>query len=231
MITLSVQQSQRDTADPEDGAAVDSASLLKIQTDPEFATLTAEPNLYLDGIVPLHYLGSTGYLLVPHHGLQGKACDLQVGDERKGHPVPRSHLQGKKDNHQYGGTITLPDGTVIVMIYHKGIWRLPMLTRQKAAALHQQSHIRSIKSSKSPVLNMNPYSTLLKLAYEVEPVRESTTPANIECMEEVDKKLMQLIQNKWGHPSNSKMERIVLYYKCHGFLKGFLAALKKFKCK
>eukprot|EP00961_Rhodomonas_salina_P223188 3018183-Rhodomonas_salina.1 len=51
MITLSVQQSQRDTADPKDGAAMDSASPLEIQMDPEFATLTAEPNLYLDGKV------------------------------------------------------------------------------------------------------------------------------------------------------------------------------------
>eukprot|EP00961_Rhodomonas_salina_P090402 1216435-Rhodomonas_salina.1 len=42
---------------------------------------------------------------------------------------------------------------------------------------------------------------------------------------------MQLIHDKWGHPSTSKMERIVWYYKCCGFPKGFLAALKKFKCK
>eukprot|EP00961_Rhodomonas_salina_P278961 3768595-Rhodomonas_salina.1 len=49
--TLSVQQSKRDATDPENGAAVDSASPIEIQTDPEFATLTAEPNLYLDGIV------------------------------------------------------------------------------------------------------------------------------------------------------------------------------------
>eukprot|EP00961_Rhodomonas_salina_P174319 2350563-Rhodomonas_salina.1 len=33
-ITMSVQQSKRDAADPEDGAAVDSASPLEIQTDP-----------------------------------------------------------------------------------------------------------------------------------------------------------------------------------------------------
>eukprot|EP00961_Rhodomonas_salina_P213085 2877675-Rhodomonas_salina.3 len=106
-----------------------------------------------------------------------------------------------------------------------------MLTRQKAAALHHQSHISSIKSSKSPVLNTNPYSTLLELTYKVEPARESATPADIEHVEEVDKKLMQLIHDKWGHPSNSKMERIIRYYKSHDFPKGFVAALTKFKCK
>eukprot|EP00961_Rhodomonas_salina_P121495 1635437-Rhodomonas_salina.3 len=42
---------------------------------------------------------------------------------------------------------------------------------------------------------------------------------------------MQLIHDRWGHPSNSKMEQIVRYYKRKGFPPGFLAALKKFKCK
>eukprot|EP00961_Rhodomonas_salina_P287847 3888962-Rhodomonas_salina.1 len=50
-ITLHVQQSQCDATDPENSAAVDSASPLEIQTDPELAMLTAEPNLYLDCIV------------------------------------------------------------------------------------------------------------------------------------------------------------------------------------
>eukprot|EP00961_Rhodomonas_salina_P095484 1284401-Rhodomonas_salina.1 len=58
-----------------------------------------------------------------------------------------------------------------------------------------------------------------------------TSQTDIKHVEEVDKKLMQLIHYKWGHPSNSEMEHIVCYYKCRGFPKGFLAALKKFKCK
>eukprot|EP00961_Rhodomonas_salina_P081696 1098203-Rhodomonas_salina.1 len=99
--------------------------------------------------------------------------------------------------------------------------------------MHHQHHISSIKGSKSQVLNTNPYCTLLELAYEIEPERESTSPADIEHVKEIDKKLMQLIHDKWGHPSNSesKMERIVRYYKRRGFPKGFLDALKKFKCK
>eukprot|EP00961_Rhodomonas_salina_P168822 2275003-Rhodomonas_salina.1 len=39
---------------------------------------------------------------------------------------------------------------------------------------------------------------------------------------------MQMIHDKWGHPSNTKMERIVRYYKCRGFPPGFLRALHHF---
>eukprot|EP00961_Rhodomonas_salina_P018144 243994-Rhodomonas_salina.2 len=45
---LSVKQCEHDT---DLGPAVDSASPLDIQTDPAFATLTAEPKVYLDGII------------------------------------------------------------------------------------------------------------------------------------------------------------------------------------
>eukprot|EP00961_Rhodomonas_salina_P031097 418670-Rhodomonas_salina.1 len=42
---------------------------------------------------------------------------------------------------------------------------------------------------------------------------------------------MQLIHNRWGHPSNSKMEQTVLFYKRKGFQPSFLKALKHFCCK
>eukprot|EP00961_Rhodomonas_salina_P069381 931833-Rhodomonas_salina.1 len=45
---LSVKQCEHDT---DLGPAVDSASPLDIQTNPTFATLTAEPKVYLDGII------------------------------------------------------------------------------------------------------------------------------------------------------------------------------------
>eukprot|EP00961_Rhodomonas_salina_P254239 3435603-Rhodomonas_salina.1 len=44
--------------------------------------------------------------------------------------------RGRHGDQQYCCTITLPDGTDVVTIYAKGTWRLPTLTRQKAADLH-----------------------------------------------------------------------------------------------
>eukprot|EP00961_Rhodomonas_salina_P294036 3934220-Rhodomonas_salina.1 len=48
MLRLNVTQSEPDS---ELGPAVDSASPLDIQTDPMYATLTAEPRVYLDCII------------------------------------------------------------------------------------------------------------------------------------------------------------------------------------
>eukprot|EP00961_Rhodomonas_salina_P288024 3891531-Rhodomonas_salina.1 len=140
---------------------------------------------------------------------------------------------GRKGDHQYGGTITLPDGTIIVMIFNKGIWRLPTLMSQKAADLHHHKYLSNLKGSKSRtcVADTNPYSALLELEYETEPDSQSTEPLDIEKVSAVDKKIMQMIHDKWGHPSNTKMEWIVSYYKCRGFPPGFLQALCHFKCK
>eukprot|EP00961_Rhodomonas_salina_P294037 3934220-Rhodomonas_salina.2 len=73
---------------------------------------------------------------------------------------------GRKGDHQYGGTIMLPDGTIIVMIFNKGIWRLPTLTHQKATDLHHHKYVSNLKGSRTRVADTNPYSTLLELAYE-----------------------------------------------------------------
>eukprot|EP00961_Rhodomonas_salina_P207986 2806814-Rhodomonas_salina.1 len=76
---------------------------------------------------------------------------------------------GRKGYHQYSGTITLPDGTTIIMIFHNGISRLPTLTRQTAAELHHHKYISTIKGTRTGVQDTNPYSALLELAYESEP--------------------------------------------------------------
>eukprot|EP00961_Rhodomonas_salina_P166241 2240089-Rhodomonas_salina.1 len=79
----------------------------------------------------------------------------------------------------------------------------------------------------------NPFHVLLDLATDIEPVRESTTPADMERVTDVNQRIMQLLHDHWSHPSNSKMERIVRYYtgKMLGFPPGFLKELKNFKCK
>eukprot|EP00961_Rhodomonas_salina_P175440 2365841-Rhodomonas_salina.1 len=66
------------------------------------------------------------------------------------------------------------------MIYHKGIWRLPVLTLEKAGALHHKVYCSSINAEMSGIPASNPYRVLLDLATDIEPVRESTTPADME---------------------------------------------------
>eukprot|EP00961_Rhodomonas_salina_P211260 2852795-Rhodomonas_salina.1 len=53
----------------------------------------------------------------------------------------------------------------------------------------------------------------------------------MEKVTKITEKIMQLLHYKWSHPSNSKMEGIVLYYKSLGFPPGFVAKLKHFSCK
>eukprot|EP00961_Rhodomonas_salina_P099900 1343561-Rhodomonas_salina.1 len=105
------------------------------------------------------------------------------------------------------------------MIYHQGIWRLPVLTKETASALHHHTYVTSIRAEGSWISAENPYrlGTLLELANEVEPVRASTNPVDMEKVTKITEKIMQLLHDKWGHPSNSKMEGIVLYYKSRGF--------------
>eukprot|EP00961_Rhodomonas_salina_P039557 531277-Rhodomonas_salina.1 len=64
------------------------------------------------------------------------------------------------------------------MIYAKGTWRLPTLTRQKAADLHHDRYIATVNCMKEQVSDNNPYKELLDLAAEAEPKRESTAPAD-----------------------------------------------------
>eukprot|EP00961_Rhodomonas_salina_P290044 3919463-Rhodomonas_salina.1 len=58
---------------------------------------------------------------------------------------------GRKGNHQYCCTITLPYGTTIIMIFHNCIWWLPTLTRQTAAELHHHKYISTIKGTQTGV--------------------------------------------------------------------------------
>eukprot|EP00961_Rhodomonas_salina_P239438 3234806-Rhodomonas_salina.1 len=121
------------------------------------------------------------------------------------------------------------------MIYTKGIWRLPVLTHEKAAALHHDygTYRAGITAENSSVPASNQYRVLLDLANEIEPVRESQQPEDMERVEKIMKQIMQLLHDSWAHPSNTKMERIVRYYCRKGFPwpPGFLAELKHFKCK
>eukprot|EP00961_Rhodomonas_salina_P062348 836867-Rhodomonas_salina.1 len=117
------------------------------------------------------------------------------------------------------------------MIFNKGIWRLPTLTRQKASDLHHHKYVSSLKGSSTRVADTNPYCALLELAYETEPDSQSTDPVDIENVSAINKKIVQMIHDKWGHPSNTKMEQIVRYYKHRGFPPGFLRVLCHFKCK
>eukprot|EP00961_Rhodomonas_salina_P190171 2565753-Rhodomonas_salina.1 len=43
---------------------------------------------------------------------------------------------GRLGDHQFGGVIEHPNGTSINMIYTKGIWCLPVLTKEKAKGVH-----------------------------------------------------------------------------------------------
>eukprot|EP00961_Rhodomonas_salina_P233664 3157842-Rhodomonas_salina.1 len=117
------------------------------------------------------------------------------------------------------------------MIYVKGIWRLPVLTREKAVALHHGTYIAGLTVENSCVSAQNQYWALLELANEIEQLRVSKQPADIEWVEKVSKEIMQLLHDSWAHPSNTKMEHIVRYYKQKGSPPGFLAELKYFKCK
>eukprot|EP00961_Rhodomonas_salina_P024719 332870-Rhodomonas_salina.1 len=69
---------------------------------------------------------------------------------------------------------------MINMIYHKGIWWLPVLTLEKACALHHKVYRSSINAEMSGIPESNPYRVLLDLATDIEPVRESKTPADME---------------------------------------------------
>eukprot|EP00961_Rhodomonas_salina_P171585 2313481-Rhodomonas_salina.4 len=139
--------------------------------------------------------------------------------------------KGRESYQQYGGTITCPDGTVIVMTYDGGIWQLPTLIKQRAVTTHHFQYLSTVKSLKDLISDDNPYKALLDVAFDVELMRESVFPSDLKTVEEVDTKVMQLLHDKWGHLSNSKMEQIVRYYQRKGFPPGFLKALKHFNCK
>eukprot|EP00961_Rhodomonas_salina_P048081 645573-Rhodomonas_salina.1 len=83
-------------------------------------------------------------------------------------------------DHQFGGVIQHQNGTEINMIYHGYIWRLPVLTKETASALHHHTYVASIRADSSWILTENPYRALLELANKVELVRASTNPVDME---------------------------------------------------
>eukprot|EP00961_Rhodomonas_salina_P245022 3311098-Rhodomonas_salina.1 len=119
------------------------------------------------------------------------------------------------------------------MIYTKGIWLLPVLTREKAAAMHHGTYLSALSAEMSGISDTNQHRVLLdpSLANDIEPVRESTQPTDMERVAKITQEIMQLLHDRWSHPSSTKMEQIVLYYKSRGFPPGFLKELKHFKCK
>eukprot|EP00961_Rhodomonas_salina_P111065 1494447-Rhodomonas_salina.1 len=157
-----------------------------------------EPNVLLEGI-------SRGTAEV-----QRAECSFPTIDTQ-GNPVVLSgndgpltscavHFeQGRHTDHEYCGTITLPDGTVIVMTYASGVWSLPTLTKHKAAKLHHWTYLSVIKSLQATISEKNPYKALLDLAYNSEQLRESALPANIAAVKEIDERIMQLLHDRWGH--------------------------------
>eukprot|EP00961_Rhodomonas_salina_P201006 2711476-Rhodomonas_salina.1 len=205
------------------GACVDSGSKFDINHNEDEAEVefTMGPGLFLEGTVPgaveahcnpvvletkgcgIYYPNATSKIVSLDNLLRAK-CKVHFE-------------QGLHGDQQYGCTITLLDGTVVAMIYAKGIWRLPTLTRQKAADLHHDRYIATVNCMKEQVLDSNPYKELLGLAAEAEPKRDSSAPVDLSKLEEVDQCIMQLIHNRWGHPLNSTMEQIVRFYKRKGF--------------
>eukprot|EP00961_Rhodomonas_salina_P129529 1744497-Rhodomonas_salina.1 len=93
--------------------------------------------------------------------------------------------------------------------------------------MHHGTYLSGLSAEKSGISDTNPYRVLLDLANDIEPVRESTQPANMERVAKITQEIMQLR----SHQSNTKMEQIVLYDKSRGFPPGFLKELKHFKCK
>eukprot|EP00961_Rhodomonas_salina_P163206 2198142-Rhodomonas_salina.1 len=66
------------------------------------------------------------------------------------------------------------------MIYTKEIWRLPVLTHEKVATLHYGTYRAGITAENSGVPASIPYRVLLDLANEIELVRESQQPEDME---------------------------------------------------
>jgi hypothetical protein len=230
------------------GPAIDSASPISIQDELRHARLTRGPNVHLEGIqhgsvsVPeaecsfptVDDLGNPVLLKVQGKGIYFKDStskvialqSLLLAGCRVNFEVGRAY------DHQYGGTIVTPDGgTTINMTYAKGIWRLPVLTPASASARHQAALMSTTKVGASGILADTPYRVLLDTAKQAEHVRAPSDSGIMEGVMGIDEKLMQVVHDKWGHPSNTKMERIVRYYKSKGFPTGFLKQLKNFKCK
>eukprot|EP00961_Rhodomonas_salina_P012370 166633-Rhodomonas_salina.1 len=192
------------TDDTLNGAAVDLASPIDIQNDEDQVQLTCAPNVFLEGIIP-------GATEVPAAECAFPTIDIY------GRPVVLC-TKGKGILHKKATSKVIDLGGLL----HSGC---------KAFALHYGKNLEDLTAESSWIQASNQYSALLELATEIEPVRESKVPEDMERVEKITKQIMQLLHELWGHPSNTKMESIICYYKGKGFPPGFLAELKHFRCK
>eukprot|EP00961_Rhodomonas_salina_P249976 3378747-Rhodomonas_salina.1 len=216
------------------GAAVDSASPINIQNEDELAQLTCGANVFLKGIIPGAMEVPAASCSFPTIDIYGRPVVLRTKGKGILHTKATSKVNfevGRSGDHQDSSLIEHPNGTTVQMIYTKGIWRLPVLTREKAAATHHGTYIAGLTAETSGISYENPYRVLLDLANKVEPIRELTQPTDMEHVVKITQDIMQLLHDRWSHPSNSKMEQIVRYYKLRGFPPGFLTELKHFRCK
>eukprot|EP00961_Rhodomonas_salina_P219220 2963554-Rhodomonas_salina.2 len=119
------------------GAAVDSASPIDIQNDHGQANLTFGDSVFLEGIRKGSLEVPSTKCVFPTVDCYGNAVVLET--KRKGilfyaatskvislaallHSGHKVHFEvGRPGDHQYGGTITVQDGTVIMMLFVKGI--------------------------------------------------------------------------------------------------------------
>eukprot|EP00961_Rhodomonas_salina_P238471 3223218-Rhodomonas_salina.1 len=74
--------------------------------------------------------------------------------------------------------------------------------------MHNGTYLSGLSAEKSGISDTNQYRVLLDLANDIEPVRESTQPANMECVAKITQEIMQLLHDSWSHQLNTKMEQI-----------------------
>eukprot|EP00961_Rhodomonas_salina_P285169 3853295-Rhodomonas_salina.2 len=180
-ICLNVKQSKQYL----EGAAVDSASPIDIQNNGKLARLTCTPNVFLEGITPGTMEGPAAectFLMINTYGqpvvlrtkgkgiLHAKATLKVISLWGLLHSGCKANFKvGLPGDHQFGGVIEHPTSTTVNMIYMKGIWRLPVLTKEKAAALHHGTYIASINSTDSDLPADHQYRVLLDLVMTVGP--------------------------------------------------------------
>eukprot|EP00961_Rhodomonas_salina_P119184 1603943-Rhodomonas_salina.1 len=70
------------------------------------------------------------------------------------------------------------------MIFHKGIWHLPTLTKEAAAAKHYRAFCNNLTAENSGVPATNTFRELLDLECKVEPKRASEQEEDVKAVEE-----------------------------------------------
>jgi ribA/ribD-fused uncharacterized protein len=68
-------------------------------------------------------------------------------------------------------------------------------------------------------------------AHALRAAASTQAPFNTTPLDMTEHAMIQLVHDKWQHPSNSKMETIFRYYKGKGFPANFLALLRRFRCR